>query len=88
MVRDFFVTRLYEAELGDERLAAAQDVGGPHAALAQQVAQLVLRQPLDVVLDAVEVDAALLQERGELPTRRARALLVDGDPILSHRPRS
>ena len=68
-----------EPQLGDERLAPAQHVAGPQPRLAQQLAEPGLRQALDVVLDAVEVHAALGEQRREPPARRAGALLVDGE---------
>src|SRR4051794_14971796 len=72
-----------EVELGGEGLAGAQHVARPGAGLAQQLAQLGLGQTLDVVLDPIEVDAALLQQLGQLAARRAGAFLVDGQ--LGHR---
>src|SRR4051812_30709122 len=61
------------------RLACAHEVTWPRARLRHQRAELVPGERLDVVLDPVEVDPALLEELRELPARGAGALLVDHD---------
>src|SRR5947209_9363997 len=69
-----------EPELGDERLSAAQDVGGAQPAHREQLAEALLADPLDVVLDELGVDALGLEQRVQAAARGARALLVDGEP--------
>ena len=60
-------------------LALAQQVRRRAAGLAHELADLVLRQRIDVVVHALEVDPALLQQRDEVAAGRAGGLLVDGD---------
>ena len=56
---DLVVGRVARQQLLRAGLLLAQDGARAHARLAQQLADLGLRQRIDVVVDAVEVDAAL-----------------------------
>ena len=55
-----------QAELGDERLAHAQRVARADAGLREQLADRRLVDALDVVLDALGLDAALASSADRL----------------------
>src|SRR3954447_7002174 len=68
-----------EGQVLRARLTRAHEVARPRARLGHQRAELVQGKRLDVVLDPVEVDPALLEELREPPAGGAGALLVDDD---------
>src|SRR4051794_5326039 len=68
-----------EGQVLRARRSRAHEVARPRARLGPQRADLVEGERLDVVLDPVEVDPALLEELRELLARGAGTLLVDDD---------
>src|SRR5215218_6487097 len=67
---------LTEPELGVDRLALAEQLPRRPAGLPDERPDLVLGERLDVIVDPVEVDAPLLEQRREVPAGRAGPLLV------------
>jgi len=62
-----------------DRLLRAHQLARRHLHLAQQVEQLLLRNRIDVVVDGIEVHAALFESGVDLPTCGAGRLLIDDD---------
>src|SRR5215213_3192364 len=67
---------LTEPELRVHRLALAEERPRRPAGLPDELPDLVLGERLDVIVDPVEVDAPLLEQRREVPAGRASPLLV------------
>ena len=68
-----------EVEFAVDGLGRAQEVAGPEAGLANQLAQLRLRERRGVVVDLLVFDAALTEQPGQLAALASSRLFVDGD---------
>src|SRR4051794_16571499 len=68
---------LAEPELVVYRLPLADDVLDGSAGLRHELADLRLGQRVDVVVDPLEIDAALGEQREQVLTRGTRGLLVN-----------
>jgi hypothetical protein len=68
-----------EVQFAVDGLARPQKLARRDAHLPDQFAQLLLADGLDVVVDPLEIDAALTEQAGGLAALRSSRLLVDGD---------
>ena len=75
-----FVARQIKLAVGG--LALAEQLARRQLHLLQQLAQLALAYRRDVVVDLLEINAALTEQPVGLAALRSSRLLVDGDPVV------
>jgi hypothetical protein len=76
VVAEVFLSNL---QFAIDRFAGAQKLARVDAHLLDQIAQLLFGQRLDVVIDLLEIDAALTEQLVQLATFASSRFLVDGD---------
>src|SRR5688572_7113630 len=83
---EFVIGKLFpaEPEFAIHGLTATQQVAGPDAHLADEVAEFLLTERFDVVVDLFKRDTTFAEEAIHLAAFRARGFFVNRDRRMFH----